>query len=159
MLAHIGTYQHMSAHIGMFTCADTYQHGGKVQMVGISDDESDATCRHMSACPNVLTRASMQIRTKWFASEMPRVMVHVGTCQHISAHVGTYQHMSACPNVLTHASMQVSSKWFVSDVPRVMLYVGTCRPISAHVGTYRHMSAHISTCQHVHMCWHMSACR
>ena len=61
----------MSAHIGMYTCADTYQHGGKVQMVGIRGAESDATCwhmsahvgtyQHMSACPYVLTHASMQI--------------------------------------------------------------------------------------------------
>ena len=43
------TCRHISAHIGMSTCADTCQLGGKVQMVGIIDAESDATCRHMSA--------------------------------------------------------------------------------------------------------------
>ena len=131
----------------------------------------------MSACPHVLTHASMQRRSKGFVSEMPRVVVHFGTCRHISAHVGTYQHMSECPNVLTHASMQVRSKWFVSEVPRVMLYVGTCRPISTHVGTCRYISAHLGmstcadSCQHggkVQMvgtrgaksgftCWHMPA--
>ena len=62
----------MMAHVGMYTCADTYQHGGKVQMVGIRGAESDATCwhmsahvgtyQHMSACPYVLTHASMQIK-------------------------------------------------------------------------------------------------
>ena len=87
------------------------------------------TYQHMSACPNVLTHASKQIRSKGFVSEVPRVMVHVGTCRHISAHVGTYQHMSACPNVLTHTSMQIRSNGFVSDIPRVMVQVGTCRHV------------------------------
>ena len=81
--AHVGTYQHILAHVGMSKCADACQHADKVQRVRIRYAESDGTCWHMSACPHVLTHASMQIRSKGFVSDMPRVMVHVGTCRHV----------------------------------------------------------------------------
>ena len=113
MLAHMSTCRHILVHAGMSACVDTCQLADKVQIVCIRDAESDATC--------------------W----------------HISGHVGTYQHMSACPRVLTHASVQIRFKWLVSEVLRVV----------SHVGTYWHMSAHISTCRHVHMCWHITECR
>ena len=49
MLAHVGTCQHILAHVGMSTCADTYWNADHVQMIGIIGAESDVTCWHMSA--------------------------------------------------------------------------------------------------------------
>ena len=97
------------------------------------------TYQHMSACPQILTHASNQIRSKCSLSEVTRLMSHVGTCRHMSTYVGTYQHMSACPNVLTRASMQ-------GKVQMVGIRGAesgfTCWYIPAHVSTYRHISAH-----------------
>ena len=35
VMLHVGTRRHISAYVGMSTCADTCQHTYKVQMVGI----------------------------------------------------------------------------------------------------------------------------
>ena len=72
---------HMSAHVG------TYQ--------------------YMSACPQVLIHASIQIKSKWSLSEVSRLMSHVGTCRHISPHVG----MSTCADTCQHAK-QGSNGWY-----------------------------------------------
>ena len=111
-------------------------------MIGITGAESDVTCRHisshvgtyqhMSACPHVLTHVSVQIRSALLVSEVPRVMVHVGTCRHTSAHVG----MSACAD-----TCQLGGK-----VQMFGIRGAESDPIC------QHMSAHISTCRHVHMC-------
>ena len=65
------------------------------------------TYQHMSACPNVLTHASMQDK---FQMVGIRGAESGFTCWHMPAHVGTYQHMSACPQLLTHASIYIRSK-------------------------------------------------
>ena len=82
-MVHVGTYQDMAAHIStsrhMSADVDTY--------------------RHMSACPYVLTHVSMEIRSKWLVSEVPRMMSHVGTCRHMSAGVG----MSTCADTYWNA--------------------------------------------------------
>ena len=144
-------------------------------MIGIRGAESDATCwhmsahisGHMSACPHVLTHASMEQRSKWLVSEVPRMMSYVGTCQHILAHVG----MSTCADTC-----------WIADLVQMIGIIGadndaTCWHMSAHVSTCRHISAHVGmstcadTCQHadkVQMvcirdaesdatCWHISA--
>ena len=91
------TCRHILAHVGMSRCADTCQHADKILRV-VSDMPRVmvhvGTCRHMSACPHVLTHASLEVRSKWLVSEVPRVKSHVGTCRHMSAHVGT-RHISA----------------------------------------------------------------
>ena len=106
--------------VGMSKCADTCQHADNVQMVCIKEADSDGTCwhmsahisicQHMSACPNVLTHASMKVRSKWFVSEVPRVMLYVGTCRPISAHVGTCQHVHMCWHTLGYQITAVG-KW------------------------------------------------
>ena len=136
MMSHVGTCQHILAHVGMSTCADTYWNADHVQMIGIMGAESDVTCRHMSACPYVLTNASMQIISKWLASQMPRVMLHVGTYRHMSAHISTCRHMSTCAD-----TCQLGGKVQMLGI-RDAESDATCR----------HMSAHITTCRHVQMC-------
>ena len=113
MLVHVGTCQHILAHVGMSTHADTYWNADHVQMIGIIGAESDVTCWHMSAHIGMSTYADTCQhggKVQMVGIGVPKVMLHVGTYRHISAHVGTYQHMSACPHVLTHASMEVRSK-------------------------------------------------
>ena len=90
----VGTCRHISAHVDMSTYADTYDNRMQVEMVCIRDAESDTKYGHMSACSQVLTQSSMQTRSKWGVSEVPRGDANV-TCWHVSAHVGTYQHMAA----------------------------------------------------------------
>ena len=71
-------------------------------------------------------------------------MSHVGTCRHISAHVG----MSKCADTCQHADklQRVRIRDAESD--------GTCWHMSAHISTCRHISAHVGkskcadTCQH-----------
>ena len=169
----------MSAYI------NTCRHADNVQMMGIRGAERDATCgyisAHISTCGYVHMCWHMSARkygpNGWYQKwrEWFHMLAHVGTCWHISTHVGmstcadTCQHADkvqmigitcaeidvTCSHIsahigmstsLTHASMQIRSKWLVLEVSRVML----------HVGTYRDMSAHISTYQCVHMCWHTS---
>ena len=48
MSAHVGT-RHISAHVDMSTCADTYWNADQVQMIVIIGADSDVTCRHISA--------------------------------------------------------------------------------------------------------------
>ena len=65
-MSHFGTCPRMSAYVG------TYQ--------------------HMSACPNVLTRASMQGKVQMVGI---RGAESGFTCWYIPAHVSTYRHISA----------------------------------------------------------------
>ena len=48
-MSHVNTYQHISAHVGMSTCADTCQRADKVRVVGIRGAEGDGTYWHMLA--------------------------------------------------------------------------------------------------------------
>ena len=144
MMSYVGTCQHILAHVGMSTCADTYWIADHVQMIGIIGAESDVTCWHMSAHIGMSTCADTCQHGGKVQMVGIRGAENDATSWHMSAHVGTYQHMSACPHVLTHASMQIRSKWFASEMPRVMLHVGTYRHISAHVG----ISTCADTCQH-----------
>ena len=155
VMLHVRTCRHISTHVGMSKCADTCQHADKVQMVGIRDAESDgtcwhmaahiSTCRHISARAKVLTHASMQVRSKWFVSEVPRVMLYFGTYRHMSTHISTCRHisthvsMSTCAGICQHA-----------DKIQIIGIIGTENDV-----TIRHMSAHVSTCRHVTRCRHM----
>ena len=96
----------------------TSDHSEYRAVPGTKGAESDATCwhisahvgtyQHMSACPHVLTHTRIKIRSKWLVSEVPRMMLHIGTRRYMSAHVGTYQPMPVCPYVLTYLRMQIS---------------------------------------------------
>ena len=82
-------------------------------MIAIRGVVVNVTCRHMSAhagtyqhtsaCPNLLTHASLQDK---FQMVGIRSAESGFTCSHMPAHVGTYQQMPACPQILTHASIQ-----------------------------------------------------
>ena len=62
-------------------------------MIAIRGDKVNVTCRHMSACSNVLTHASMQDKVQ---------MVDIRgaesgfTCWHMSVYVSTCRHVSRC---------------------------------------------------------------
>ena len=124
----------------------------KIPMVGIRGAESGFTCwhmpghvgtyQHMSACPQVLTHASIWIRSKWSLSEVSRLMSHVGTCHHMPAHISTCRHVHSCWHM---PACKMRFKWLVSEVLRVVSHVRTCRHISAHVG----MSTGADICQHL----------
>ena len=81
MSAHISTCRHISAHVDMSNCADTCQQHASTQRSseGFVSDMPRVmvhigTCRHisahvrsyqhMSACPNVLTHASLELGSK-----------------------------------------------------------------------------------------------
>ena len=93
------TCWHMSAHVSTYR-ADTQQHerqGSNCKVLRVVSYVG--TCRHMlahigtyqhiSACPQILTHASIQKRSKWLQSEVSRLMSHVGTCQQMLAHIST----------------------------------------------------------------------
>ena len=75
------------------------------------------TYQQMSTLPQMATHDSIQTRSKWLVPEVPRVILHVGTCWHLLTHVGTCQCMSACFQVLAHirtsrnAGTWIRSKW------------------------------------------------
>ena len=143
-----------------------------------------STCEHADMCWHISThistcRHSLQVLSKSLLSEVPRVWLHVGACQNMSAHAGSCQHMTAQVGIFTGVAtcqhpyavqMIPDSKahvahmgptWVLSTpggphVGLMKLAIGdwcprfrSCCYISAHVNTSRHMSAH------VHRCWHM----
>ena len=72
------------------------------------------------------------------------MLVHVGTCQHISAHIST------CRHVHRYWHMPASG---LGMTDRLLKWRDKC-DMSAHVSTYRHISTHVGmskcadTCQH-----------
>ena len=154
MSAYVSTCRHISAHAGIYTGGDTCHYPSKVQMTGIRGAESDvrywhmparvsilahvSTCRHVSRSWHITAHTRMsvheqasKIRSKSLVSDLPSVMLYVGTCQHMSVHVGmfpgvdTCQHIKGCPHL-----------------NKVEVMVSQLLRVSAHVG----MFAEVNTC-------------
>ena len=69
---------------------------------------------------------------------------HVGTCRHISAHVGMSTGAETCLHLDKVSMIAISGVEVNVTCWHMSAHVSTCRHISAHVG----MSKCADTCQH-----------
>ena len=115
-----------------------------------------------------------KISFKRLVSEMLKVVSHLATCRHISAHAGMSTDTDTCPHPNKVYMIAIRGVDVNGTCQHMSAHLGTCRHISAHVGTYQHMSVCPNVLTHASIqdkfqmvdirgaeggftCWHMSA--